>query len=131
MSGPVWSGYSEEHTSYYPPSIQHLGISATSGSLDRLLDTRGGEVLTLTGNNLGPTLSYLTHVMYGDDTQTYYATECILAVPHRQIKCNTSAGVGRDYKLNVTVKDQVLRCRTPPHVHKRARTHSPVHTHTP
>ena len=74
-----------------------------------LLSTEGGEVIRITGTNLGPALprSYVTDVWYGLGDARYTLVNCTFITPHEQLECVTVAGTGRGLHAHVSILGQV------------------------
>ena len=78
-------------------------VAAASGTLPVV----GGDLVTLTGTNIGPldngysdyTGSETVTVTYsnGADGVTYYATQCSITVPGSEIQCTSDEGVGKGH----------------------------------
>ena len=94
-------------TSYAAPAITNITLA--SGS--RVMATTGGEVVRITGHNLGP-IEFVNGVTYsrpadsGETATTLHATDCAFAVPHVELWCRTVPGVGRGYQFSVDVAGQ-------------------------
>ncbi|KAA0162209.1 hypothetical protein FNF27_08083 [Cafeteria roenbergensis] len=75
--------------------------------------TDGGEEVVLRGANFGPSFElldgwaagFLSSVTYGPSRREYVAQGCRLA-SHSEIRCRTSAGVGRGHRWRVVVGGQ-------------------------
>ncbi len=76
----------------------------TSGSLSTL-STVGGELLRITGLNLGPATprAYVSSVYYGNPSVgKLVLNNCSFVTPHTQVECLTVPGVGTNHKMQVT-----------------------------
>ncbi|GMH50625.1 hypothetical protein TL16_g00827 [Triparma laevis f. inornata] len=86
-------------TKYGMPFITDLsGLGASQA------DMAGGEVVTISGYNFGPTQGFLDKVAYGPGGgDEFPGVNCELTVPHFEIECHTSPGIGSDLVWKVTV----------------------------
>jgi hypothetical protein len=88
-------------TSYATPAISTItGAGSVNASV------YGGQLITITGTNFGPSQSKLDSVTYGPGGTEYKASGCTLTTLHKAIRCLTAAGVGKDLKWMVTVDGQ-------------------------
>jgi hypothetical protein len=94
-------------------------ISAVAGPV---LGTTGGDKVTLTGANFGPSDGTVTvTARYGNNlVGLYSATSCLVTNAHTTIVCKTVAGIGKALSWLLTVSDQTsapgastLRYRAP------------------
>lgn len=86
-------------SSYAVPHVQQL-----SGTL--VMNTRGGEIVTLTGRDFGP-LGTPVAATYGQGSCTEYtATACTVLQAHTSASCQTVAGVGKDLQWCITIGEQ-------------------------
>jgi hypothetical protein len=83
-------------TSYNPPTI----TSITGGPFK----VTGGDIVTLHGDNYGPTDGSSILGNYGPYG---FAGECRLTQPHHRVECTTSIGVGANLFIIITVNDQI------------------------
>jgi hypothetical protein len=105
-------------TRYASPSF--ISMSRTDGGALSELDTRGGANVTLVGANFGPVASNnvveVTYQIPGLNTvqlaalglagNEFKGRSCSVVVPHVQILCTTSEGVGGGHSWNVAVGKQ-------------------------
>ncbi|KAA0145762.1 hypothetical protein FNF31_07967 [Cafeteria roenbergensis] len=95
-------------TSYGAPRLVSISGLGTDGAT-----TDGGEEVVLRGANFGPSFElldggaagFLSSVTYGPSRREYMAQGCRLA-SHSEIRCRTSAGVGRGHRWRVVVGGQ-------------------------
>jgi hypothetical protein len=87
-------------TSYDRPSVESI---TGEGAEDALAD--GGQRVTITGKNFGPSQGKLESVTYGPSGQEFVAVNCVY-VSHYVIECDTSPGLGGELKWLVTVDEQ-------------------------
>ena len=79
-------------------------ITGISGSGKTNAVTSGGQSLTITGTNFGPTTSSLTpNVTYGKTGKSYTATSCTVTATDTQITCLTGTGTGSKLKTIVEI----------------------------
>jgi hypothetical protein len=73
-----------------------------------MMQTNGGESVTLVGTNLGPVDTPVTATYGGADGRRYDATNCVVSVgtPHDRITCDTAVGTGASLKWRTTVGAQ-------------------------
>ncbi|MDO8933370.1 MAG: cadherin domain-containing protein, partial [Rhodocyclaceae bacterium] len=79
-----------------------------------VLDTRGGEVVTLVGTDMGPNPTagidayFSTDFSSGAQVAVYTAANCRVSVssPHRAITCQSAAGIGHGHTWVVVVGGQ-------------------------
>jgi hypothetical protein len=72
------------------------------------LRTRGGNEITITGENFGPANynGVIYAATYGQLGDKYTATDCQLTVPQQQITCKSVPGVGANHVWVVSVQAQ-------------------------
>ena len=88
--------------SYAAPTIS----SVTIGSSGTTMTTNGGETVTITGTNYGPTSITATVIAtYGTTGTEYTATSCARS-SNTEITCTTVAGVGASLQWIVNVAGQ-------------------------
>ena len=97
-------------TSYGPPFISSI---TGPGSAD--MDTRGGQLVVLTGENFGTVAesvaqpSSIDYVEYGSATYppvSYRAANCVVVVDNTVIHCTTIPGVGTNLSWVVSIAGQ-------------------------
>ncbi len=100
VGGRNGSGFSVATNSYASPSLDSI-VSPQP------LDTRGGTVVTLAGQNFGALGAAAVNATYsGGSTGQVFAlnaSRCSVVVAHTQIACTTLAGVGLGFRWTVTV----------------------------
>src|SRR5262249_34875615 len=92
-------------TSYQLPvvfSVVAVGISNGQFS------TGGGGGFVVHGDYFGGSIGGVQSVAYGP----YTATGCTMTTAHTELLCNTVAGVGRDYAVQVRVGGQTSAAST-------------------
>jgi hypothetical protein len=103
---------------YGTPVVSAVVPPATMGGL---LDTRGGEEVSLVGTNFGPSgteTRYGLRVFYGPTSapRRFEAASCRLGEgdkEHKLVMCTTAVGVGRDHVWEVEVGAQSSSDATP------------------
>jgi hypothetical protein len=72
------------------------------------LSTEGGDVLLVNGTNLGPgdPRPLVDAVWYGSGGIRYNLASCAVLVPHTQLRCLSSPGVGSGHRLSISVMYQ-------------------------
>ncbi|KAH8060947.1 calcium ion binding protein [Aureococcus anophagefferens] len=88
----------EASTSYEPPSVASV-VDAAGASDPTTLDTRGGDVLTVSGSNFGPAGLDAQSPLTG--TYGGYALACEVTKAHVEATCETSPGVGADLAVSL------------------------------
>jgi hypothetical protein len=98
-------------TSYAAPQI--IAFSGV-GAVDA--DTRGQQLVVLTGRNFGPADAYtngLLYVEYGTLLQeggftnvTYPAAQCSIVSAHTKVECTTIVGAGKDLQWEIVLDGQ-------------------------
>ena len=102
--------------SHGPPTITSVALlSGGSAGSDEsaarrllaggVMATAGGEVVRLTGENLGPASGHVVTGTMGptSDPTRYASSQCLVTVANTQVDCITPAGVGTDMRWQVTV----------------------------
>ena len=93
-------------------------LSSVSGRGATAASTIGGDVVVLTGQNLGPIGTPLDYVMYGpgvtpsvaptaSSAGVYTAVNCAVTVAHTEVRCVTAPAVGSRHVRVVAVARQV------------------------
>ena len=85
-----------------PGPAKITAINGINGADPTALDQRGGEVLEIIGQNLGPNSTFI-EVRYGPDgKQAFKIKNCTLFAPrYKRMLCSTVRGVGGPYKVRV------------------------------
>ncbi len=79
-------------------------LDLTRAGLLSSMSTTGGEIITITGSNFGPSTprSYVSSVHYGNDVVGVIALQnCSFITPHTMLACLTAPGVGSQLNLQV------------------------------
>ena len=69
--------------------------------------------MLIQGKNFGPTIDTLEGVLYRNTkdvfTPTYHAnvSDCVMTVPHEELRCLTVEGAGRQLEWSLVVANQV------------------------
>jgi hypothetical protein len=90
-------------TSYRAPTILTINQEARDSPG---LSTAGNEVVTITGENFGPSHSIGTIGFAGTilaSYSNYNATGCVVSVNYTQIHCLSAVGVGSNHSWNLSV----------------------------
>ena len=89
----------ESASGYLPPSIGNVTAI--------LLDTKGGETVTLSGSNFGPSdLTNISATYGGHDFTKYTADGCKVTVDHMYAECTSVPGVGANLSWSLVVGGQ-------------------------
>ena len=97
-------------TSYGDPKI--FNITGQGFNISDGLDTEGGQVITLTGENFGDDPAYLERVSYGPTGSEYLIhdsndpTNQCPTVDHEELICTTAEGIGQGHTFSVVVGGQ-------------------------
>lgn len=88
-------------SSYAPPRVLQLGSDAA------YMTTRGGENVTLYGQNFGPALpENVVSASYENDLLIFQAVDCIVTVGHVEMRCVSVPGAGSGYQWTLSVGNQ-------------------------
>lgn len=90
-------------TSYAPPVVNAFSSDSSTGIND--FSSSGGEHITISGNNFGPSGTELI-VSYGPNGVEYQAHSCFHKQDYTQLQCTTAPSTGSGHKWIVMVAGQ-------------------------
>lgn len=101
-------------TSYSAPSL--FSVVGVDFNIESGLNTRGGQIIELHGENFGPDLSFVERISYGPTGSEYILYDsrankydCSFITPHESFRCKVPEGFGKDHYFSITIGGQKLK----------------------
>merc|ERR1711871_112168 len=97
------STVARQTTSYSAPKISSIAIQDEDGNAISHMNTLGGDILYIIGQNFGPVgtpvqLVYGSSSSYGTE---YEAQDCIIVQDFVKMKCLSAPGIGKDNRIAI------------------------------
>ena len=103
----------KQHSAFFQSSISYSPPVITSVTGGQKVTTEGGSEVVLRGTSFGIQAGDLLEVRYGKTPDSglatdlkYQAVDCQVTVPHKEVKCATAPGTGKDHFWAIRSDDQ-------------------------